>query len=95
MVLFEKVYIDFRGDWPAYGESRIFSIVVCPGVMMPLRGLSPEEELPFRGFNAVSIHWLKYVLTISYKGLGKFKYHDFCWNSFMLWLYDIAYRRKQ
>jgi hypothetical protein len=89
MILFKKVYLDFRSDWHPVGASRIFSVVVCPGVLIPIPGLSSEEELQFRGFNALSIHWLNYVLTISYKGLGKFRYHDFCWNSFMLWLYDI------
>lgn len=86
MVLFKKVYVDFRNDWPT-DKPRLFSIVVCPGKLMPLPGLSPEEELPFWGFNAVSVHWLKYVFTISYKSLRQFEYHDFCWNSFMLWLY--------
>ena len=94
MVLFEKVYVDFRSDWPS-SNSGLFFVAVCPGIMMPLRGLSPEEELPFRGFNAVSIHWLKYQLTVSYKSLRKFQYHSFCWNSFMLWLYDIVYREKR
>jgi hypothetical protein len=89
MVLFKKIYIYFDGRWcNDYPESRrLLSLVMAPGTLIPIRGLSPEEELQFFGFNCVSFHWYRFSFGISFKYLPKTRYHDFCWNSLMLWYY--------
>jgi len=96
MILFKRIYVDFNNDWMEPEHRRWLALTVAPSVMVPLRGLSPEEELPFFEFNAISFLWHKFSLTISYKSLPKLKYRNICWNSFMLWWsnYLIAERAK-
>ena len=73
MIIAKRLLIRFDNNWGS--DTGYSSISFMPGTMIPIPGLSPVEELRFRGFNAMTIHWGRFALTFSFKSLPKFDFH--------------------